>query len=383
MATSVSEPTVVTAPVTGRAGVPGEEYRLGVEEELMLLDPEGLGLADAIETVLHEAHGRGPLKAELMQCQVEISTEPCRSVSEAHEQLLALRTELIRDARQAGARVAAAGTHPFSRIEEQHVTSRDRYRELIAAVRYPALRIVVFGMHVHVSVGGATKALAVIEAMLPDLPLLLALSASSPFLAGEETGLASTRLILGQGMPRTGLPPAFESYEDYAASLERLRVAGAVGDATQIWWDVRLHPTFGTIEVRIMDAQPLLDDTVAIAGLVHALVHHYGQRWERGASFARANRFVIAENRWLAARHGLRAPLVDGGLAPVPARTLVARLLERVEDDAAAVGATGALAGVEAILRRGSSADRQMHAFRHGVDLAGVVRLLGEETETL
>jgi carboxylate-amine ligase len=265
-------------------------------------------------------------------------------------------------------------------MEDQRVTARDRYREMIAALRYPAHRVVVFGMHVHVAVGGGQKALQVIEALLPELPLLLALSTSSPFLAGEETGLASTRHVLGNAMPRTGLPPAFDSYEDYAMSLERLRGAGAMADSTFAWWDVRLHPTFGTIEVRIMDVQPLVEDAAAIAGLVQALVRHHGKAYDRGAGYPRANRLIVGENRWLAARHGLRAPLVHEGDAPVGARVLVRSLLDRVADDATALAGDWAIAQVADLLERGSSAERQVKSYRGSLDLRHVLAELAEET---
>ena len=219
-----------------------------------------------------------------------------------------------------------------------------------------------------------------IEGLIPELPLLLALSTSSPFLAGEETGLASTRIVLGQAMPRTGLPPPFASYEEYASSLERLRLAGAMADPTYVWWDVRLHPRFGTIEVRIMDVQPRVEDSAAIAGLIQAIVRHYGKAYDRGAGIATANRFVVAENRWLAARHGLRAPLVHDGVEPVGARALLSDLLDRVATDAAALGAEWALEQIADLVERGSSAERQVRLFRRGAALPGIVRGLADET---
>ena len=359
----------------------GREYTLGIEEELMLLDGESLELAQAIEPVLREAGGSGPLKPELMQCQVEISTPPCSTAAEALDELTELRRGLLLDAAACGIRVAAAGTHPFSRMEEQRVTARDRYREMVAALRFPARRVVVFGMHVHVAVGGGQKALQVIEALLPDLPILLALSTSSPFLDGEETGLASTRNVLGNAMPRTGLPPSFDTYDDYQASLERLRVAGAMADSTYAWWDVWLHPKFGTVELRIMDVQPVVEDSAAIGGLVQALVRHYGKAYDRGAGFPRADRMIVAENRWLAARHGLRAPLVHRGEEPVTARTLVHELLGRVADDATALSADWALAQVADVVDRGSSAERQLRSYRRSDDLTCVLSELADETD--
>ncbi len=358
----------------------GREYTLGIEEELMLLDADTLELAQAIEPLLREAGDAGRLKPELMQCQVEIASSPCRTPAAALEKLAVLRGEVVRSAASCGIRVAAAGTHPFSALEEQRVTVRDRYRELVAALRYPAHQVVVFGMHVHVAVGGAAKALQVIEGVLPHLPLLLALSASSPFLAGEETGLASTRVVLGQTMPRTGLPPLFESYEEYLATLEQLRRAGAMADSSYAWWDARLNPRFGTIEVRIMDSQPRVEDSAAIAGLVQALVRHYGKAYDRGIGIRRANRLIVAENRWLTIRHGLRAPLIREGGGDAGARVLAGELLDRVAEDAAAADGDWVLRRIEGLLERGSSAERQVRSFRKGASLREILTELADET---
>ena len=236
-------------------------------------------------------------------------------------------------------------------------------------------------MHVHVAVDGADKAVRVIEALLPDLPTLLALSTSSPFWRGEPTGLRSTRTIVFQSMPRSGLPPVFEDYDDYAGDVERLQRARALDDHSYLWWDVRPHPRFGTIEVRCLDVQPGARDTGAIAGLVQALVRHYGRRYDRGERFADANRFIVAENRWLAARHGLQASFVDPRVdTAVRARTAVEELLDRVADDASALGAAGALDRVAAILRDGTSADRQMALRRRRASLPDIVRALVDET---
>ncbi len=359
---------------------PAREYTLGVEEELMLLDPETLALAAAIEPIIAGEKERGPAKRELMQCQAEVSTRPCRSVDELLEELVALRATLRRHAAGEGVLVAGAGTHPFSHAEEQPITPAHRYREMVAALRYPARRTLCYAMHVHVAVGGADKALQIIEALLAELPLLLALSASSPFWDGEETGLASTRLIVLQTMPRTGLPPVFESWRDFESTLAALQRAGAIADATYLWWDVRPQPRFGTVEVRIMDVQPRVEDSAALAGLVQALVRHHGRRYDRGESFAKANRLVVGENRWLAARHGLRARLVTGAEQAVGARTLIAGLLDRIADDATALGCAWALERVESIAAEGTSADRQLRLLRHGHGLDDVLRGLVEET---
>jgi carboxylate-amine ligase len=356
------------------------EYTLGVEEELMLLDPATLALAAAIEPIIAGEKEHGPAKRELMQCQAEVSTRPCRSVDELLEELVALRATLRRHAAGEGVLVAGAGTHPFSHAEEQPITPAHRYREMVAALRYPARRTLCYAMHVHVAVGGADKALQIIEALLAELPLLLALSTSSPFWDGEETGLASTRLIVLQTMPRTGLPPVFESWREFESTLAALRRAGAIADPTYLWWDVRPQPRFGTVEVRIMDVQPRVDDSAALAGLVQALVRHHGKSYDRGEGFAKANRLVVGENRWLAARHGLRARLVTGAEQAVGARTLIEALLDRIADDAAALGCEWALERVESIAAEGTSADRQLRLLRHGHSLTDILRGLVEET---
>ena len=358
----------------------GLEYTLGIEEELMLLDADGLALAPRVEQVV-EAIGDDRVKRELMQSQIELATSPQRTVAAAEDELRELRARVIGIGAQLGLRLAGSGTHPFSLSESQPFTVCDRYRELAAALRYPLRREACFGMHVHVAVGHPDKAMRVTEAVLWDLPLLLAVSTSSPFWRGEPTGLHSTRTVVFQSLPRTGLPPVFGCYEDYARGVERLGRAGALPDHSYLWWDVRPHPRFGTVEVRILDTQPRAADSVALAGVVQALVRHYGRCYDRGERFADADRLIVAENRWLAARHGLHAPMVDAGSdTSTPARRMVEELLDRVADDAAALDATDALDRVEAIMREGTSADRQLALRRGGASLNGILQSLVDET---
>lgn len=357
----------------------GREYTVGVEEELMLVDPHTLALATAVEPVLaHVLDDR--IKPELMQCQIEIASSPHRFAADALEDLLELRARVIRATGRIGLQVSASGTHAFSYSENQSLTKRDRYRELAAELRYPLRREVCFGMHVHVAVGGADKAIQIIEALLADLPALLAVSSSSPFWRGEPTGLRSTRTIVFQSLPRSGLPPAFDDYEHFALDVERLQRAGALPDHSHIWWDIRPHPRFGTVELRSLDVQPRVIDAAAIAGLVQSLVRHYGRRYDHGERFARADRFIVAENRWLAARHGLQAPLVEGRAdTAVPARRVLEDMLDRVEGDAAALHAMDALEQISAILREGTSADRQLAQHRQGASLIEITRSLVSE----
>jgi carboxylate-amine ligase len=361
---------------------PGNEYSLGVEEELVLVGGDELAPVPLVARIVAAVGDPEHVKPELMRCQLELATPPCRTSSEVLDALRALRVSGRLAAALYDARLVAAGTHPVAIAEEEPITDNDRYRELIAELRYPVRRELCCGMHVHVAVGGAEKACHVVEALVPDLPLLLALSASSPFWRGKETGLASTRTIVFQSMPRSGLPPVLGTYEAFADGLDRLAAAGAVADHSHLWWDVRPHPRFGTVEVRVMDVQPRAVDSAAIAGLVQALVRHHGCAYERGARAAPASRWLVSENRWLAARHGLRARLVrlDGDRGQASARELVLELVERLEEDADAVGAGWALAHVAGLVHEGTSADRQLSAYRESRSFRALLAGLAQET---
>ena len=206
-----------------------------------------------------------------------------------------------------GLRLAASGTHPFSLSEEQQITPRDRYHALVEQLQYVARREVVFGMHVHVAVPDAETCMQVMEGVLVELPVLLALSVNSPFWRGQATGLLSTRAAVGAGSPRSGPPPRFDSYEDYAEMVSFLEQSGSIGDYTQLWWDVRPHPRFGTLELRVPDVQFDLDDALAIAAYVQALVAELIDEIEHGHRPVSYHRLLVAENKWAAGRHGLDA----------------------------------------------------------------------------
>jgi carboxylate-amine ligase len=355
----------------------GPEYTVGVEEELMLLDDTTWELAPVGETVVAEAHDGLHVKTEIRQCMVEIASRPCRTSVELLADLAALRAQVAKAAARQGCRVAGCGTHPFSRPEHQPTTQTPRYLSIMSQVGFPWRRAVVFGTHVHVAVGHADKAIQVTEALLADLPLLIALGSTSPFWQGQDTGLASTRLALLGEVPRTGIPPSFDTFDDYYRALDVLRRSGAVPDASQVWWDVRSQAEFGTIEVRVLDAQPCVRDTAAFAGLIQALVRHHGRRWD-GGHRTRADRFVVSENRWQALRHGLDTQLVtpDGRIRPVPA--LLTRLFERIAGDAEAVDAEWALARLARRTADGGVCPVMRRRYRQVNDLREVTRWVAE-----
>ena len=280
-----------------------DAYTLGVEEEYMLLDGETFDLVQHIDTVLaavagHELEPR--INPELMQSVLEIATPVCHTPADVAEQLRHIRAYVSGIAREQGMRVGSAGTHPFSLFERQRITARDRYRALVDQMQYVARRELIFGMHIHVAVDDADKAIQVVNGLLPHLGPLLALSASSPFWRGEPTGLRSSRQMIFAAFPRSGPPPRFKNYADYAEVVGQLEKTGCIADYTHIWWDIRLHPRLGTIEMRICDAVTRLEHVVAIVAYCQALVKLFSERYERGEEIPSYHRILTTENKWLA-----------------------------------------------------------------------------------
>jgi glutamate---cysteine ligase / carboxylate-amine ligase len=366
-----------------------DPYTLGVEEEYMLLDGETFDLVQHIETVLaavsgHELESR--VGAELMQSVLEIATPVCRDVAEVQRELTRLRGYVIEVASGKGLRVGSAGTHPFSLFESQRITARDRYRNLVDQMQYIARRELIFGMHVHVAIDDADKAIQVVNGLLPQLAPLLALSASSPFWRGEPTGLASSRQMVFAAFPRSGPPPRFRDYADYAEVVGQLERTGCIADYTQIWWDIRLHPRLGTIEIRICDAVTRLEDAVAITAYCQALVKHLCERHDEGEAIPSYHRILTTENKWLAARYGLEAPVMDlatGRRNRIPVAQVVRRTLRELEPHARELGSERELEGIGEILARGNGADRQLRVFNANRDIGEVVQEVAAATEAV
>jgi carboxylate-amine ligase len=365
----------------------GDPYTLGVEEEYMLLDGETFDLVQHIETVLAAVHGHEleeRVNAELMQSVLEIATPVCRTPSAIESQLRKIRGYVGDVAGAQGMRVGSAGTHPFSLFERQRITARDRYRNLVDQLQYVARRELIFGMHVHVAVDDPEKAIQVVNGLLAHLGELLALSASSPFWRGEPTGLSSSRQMVFAAFPRSGPPPRFQNYDDYANVVGQLERTGCIADYTHIWWDIRLHPRLGTIEIRICDATTRLEDVVAITAYCQALVKYYCEQFERGETIPSYHRILTTENKWLAARYGLEAPLMDlatGRRNRAPVAQLIRRTLKRIEPHARDLGADAELGGVREILSRGNGADRQLRVFNANRDIVEVVAEIANATE--
>jgi carboxylate-amine ligase len=362
-------------------------FTLGVEEEYMLLDPTSFDLVQHVDTVLTAVRDDGFVERigpELMQSAVEISTPVCRTAGDIDRELRRLRGYVTNIAREQGLRVGSAGTHPFSLFERQRITARDRYRNLVDQLQYVARRELIFGLHVHVAVDGPDKAIGVVSALLTHLSELLALSANSPFWRGETTGLASSRQMVFAAFPRSGPPPRFRDYADYAEVVGQLEKTGCIADYTHIWWDIRPHPRFGTIEIRVMDAITRVEETVAITAYVQALVKYYAERFDAGAELPSYHRILTTENKWLGARYGLEAPVMDlatGRRNRVPIAQLIRRTLREIEPHARELGSERELEGVRDILGRGNGADRQLRVFNANRDMVEVVREIADATE--
>jgi len=364
-----------------------DPYTLGVEEEYMLLDGETFDLVQHVDTVLAAVAGHElepVINQELMQSVLEIATPVCHTTGEVSDQLGRIRGYVIGVAREQGLRVGSAGTHPFSLFERQRITAKDRYRALVDQMQYVARRELIFGLHIHVAVDDPEKAIQVVNGMLPQLGPLLAMSASSPFWRGEPTGLRSSRQMVFAAFPRSGPPPRFENYADYAEVVGQLEKTGCIADYTHIWWDIRLHPRLGTVEIRICDAVTRVEDAVALAAFCQALVKHYCERYDRGEEIPSYHRILTTENKWLAARYGLEAPVMDlatGRRNRVAVAQLVRRTLRDIEPHARELGSERELEGIRDLLSRGNGADRQLRIFNANRDIVEVVREIADATE--
>ncbi len=365
----------------------GDRYTLGVEEEYMLLDPETFDLVQHVDTVLsrvHEEEFVARLAPELMQSVLEISTPVCHNASDVGQELRKLRSYVTELGRKEGLRVGSSGTHPFSLFERQRITARDRYRALVDQLQYVARRELIFGMHVHVAVDDPEKSIKVLNGLLVHLGDLLALTASSPFWRGELTGLESTRQMVFAAFPRSGVPPRFRDYGEYAAVVGQLEKTGCIADYTHIWWDVRPHPKWGTIEVRVMDAVTRVEDAIAIAAYIQALVKRYSEVHDTDQDVPSFHRMLVTENKWLAGRYGLEAPVMDlvtGRRNRVPVAQLIRRTLREIEPHARELGSDRELEGIREILAHGNGADRQRRIFNANRDVVEVVREIADATE--
>jgi glutamate---cysteine ligase / carboxylate-amine ligase len=319
---------------------PSQAYTVGIEEEVMLLDPADWSLTERGDEVLAHAGERlaGRCAAETHEAALELRTAPHATVREAISEMRELRTLLARDLSQLGMAAASCGTHPGPLAEPTRVSPSSRYQVIHRTMRGLARREPTFALHVHVGVPDSASAIRVLNQLRAHMPLLLALSTSSPFLRGRSTGLASNRTIVFQGFPRTGIPRRFDDYADWVRTVDVLVRSGAIPEPTFLWWDIRPQPRLGTVEIRVMDAQPRLAATAALVALVQALARLELESGYASRDLVEAGE-VLAENRFIAARDGTAAELIDPATARrIPVARLTEKLLVAARPHAVALG---------------------------------------------
>ena len=345
----------------------------------MIIDPTSMELVSAVEEMIEgvPAETEGSVKPELLQSVLEIATDVCRSAAEAGGQLEDLRRRVRETAEAKGLEIGSAATHPFARWEDQRIVERERYEELVAALGFVVRQELLFGLHVHVGIDDADKAIHVANGMRVHLPLLLALSTNSPFWRGQSTSWASSRTPLFRLLPRVGIPPRFDGWTEYCERIEFMVEAGAVPDYTYLWWDVRPHPNLGTVEVRSCDAQTRLDHTIAITALIQAMAKELCEHFSAGEELGTFPAELLEENKWLAARYGMHGELIDLPSANrVPTAELARRLVARLRPHAQELGSESELEGILDLAERGTGADRQLAEWRAQRDMVALVRAI-------
>ncbi|MDQ3863407.1 MAG: glutamate--cysteine ligase [Actinomycetota bacterium] len=358
----------------------GSGYSLGVEEELHIVDATTGELVQKIEEIMSRLPEelREFVSYELFQSVLEIKTPVCASAAETEKHLRELRGRVGSWAAACGASLASAGTHPFSRYRDQKVTDQERYKNVLKTLRWIAQREVIFGQHVHVAVPGPQEAIIAHNRLAQQTPLLLALSANSPFWQGFDTGFESARVKIFESFPRAGLPPAFPDYEAFEAYVDLMVEAGAMEDYTYCWWDVRPHPKIGTIELRVLDSQTSLKDTVALTALTQCLV---AQALEEVGPHEPYEMHLAVENKFRASRYGMDAAFYDAHeRTTVPAKDVARTFVERLKPHAQDLGCEGELEGVLEIVDGGTGSQRQREVYKESGNFLDVVAFLIEGT---
>jgi glutamate---cysteine ligase / carboxylate-amine ligase len=359
---------------------------LGIEVELALVDLESGALVCVAPDVLqrvgsaHESDEHPKIKKELFECTVEVITGVCTSVAQARADLAASIVEVSDAAALSGAGVIGAGLHPFTPWHELSISEGERYQRLVDTIAWPARRLTTHGVHVHVGVRSGDKAIATVNSLSGYLPIFLALSAASPYWNGQDTGLASTRTKIFEAMPTTGLPPHLHDWAEFNIFLDTLIEAGAVETVREVWWDIRPHPGYGTVELRMCDSMPTLREISALAALAQCLVADFDRMIDRGETPPVPREWVRRENKWRAARWGVEAMLVvDDSGHTRPLREIVDELVESLQPLATELGCADELSDLRLIAAEGPSYVRQRRVMAETQSLPAVVNTLREE----
>jgi len=360
-------------------------FTLGIEEEFQTIDPESRDLRSHISNeLIAQGHRllKERVKPEMHQSVIEVGTSVCRDIREAAREVKLIRANIIDLAHKNGLRLAAAATHPFADWRAQSIYPDARYDAIVEDMQMVARSNLIFGLHVHVGVEDPETAIHLMNAARYFVPHLLALSTNSPFWRGMETGLKSYRCKVFDKFPRTNVPEYFPSYSEYANFINLLVSTGCIDNAKRIWWDIRLHPTFPTIEFRVCDLPMRADETIALAALIQATVAKLYKLHERNLTFRMYRRALIMENKWRAARYGLDGKLIDfGKRVEVPMRDLLEEYLEFIDDVVDELGSRDEINYLRRLMEEGTGADRQLRVWRETGDLVKVVDYIVSETE--
>jgi len=358
-------------------------FTLGVEEEFQIVDPTTRDLKPHVEQMLASGSEQfiENIKREMIQSMVETVSPICQDIHEARKEMIKLRSGLSDLARQSDLAIVGAGAHPFSRWQSQVITSQDRYRLLEEDLQDVVRSILIFGLHVHVGIPDRELMIDIMNEVRYFLPHMLALSSNSPFWQGRVTGLKSYRTIVWQQFPRTGIPSTFDSWSDFERFVNLLIKTNCIDDGKKIWWDLRPHPYFNTLEFRVCDMPTSVDDGIMLVALFQAIVAKLYKLRKNNLGFRQYDRALILENKWRAARYGIDGKLIDfGKQTEVPVRDLTVELLEFVDDVVDELGSREVVSHALKILDSGTGADRQMQIYEETQDLNAVVDYLIAET---
>lgn len=359
-------------------------FTLGIEEEFQTIDPETRNLRSHMSKIVDGGKIllKERVKAEMHQAVVEVGTNVCHNIQEAREEVNYLRKMILGLAADQGLWVAAAGTHPFADWVDQLITDDPRYDEIIDEMRDVARGNLIFGMHVHVGLEDRREGIHIMNAVRYFLPHIYALSTNSPFWCGRNTGFKSYRFKVFDKFPRTGLPDYFSSIHEYDDYVNLLVKTKCIDNGKKIWWDIRLHPVFNTIEFRICDVTLRLEETICLAAIMQALVAKIHKLHKQNLSFRGYRRVLLNENKWRAARYGIHAKLIDfGKQEEVDYKVLAHELLDFIDDVVDDLGSRKEVEYVHTILREGTGADRQLAVYEQTGDLKAVVDYMVEETK--
>ena len=359
------------------------DLTLGVEEEYQIIDGDTRELTSYVGDVLEQGAVifRDQVKPELLQSQVEIGSHVCRNIREARQEVTRLRSMVSEIAGRNGCRIVSAATHPFSRWQDQIITEKDRYKALLSSMKVIAQRLLIFGMHVHIGIPDRQLRIDVMNQLTYFIPHVLSLSTSSPFWLGQNTGLKSYRSVIFEDLPRTGLPEHFETASEYDQFVDILVKTKCIDEPTKIWWDIRPHPKFPTLEIRVCDATTRVNDAIAVVALLQAMVAKLIQLRVNNQTWRQYRRALLEENKWRAIKDGLDGHLLDlGKTQQVPTRFLIEEMLDFVDDVVDPLESREEVERVRDILKEGTSADRQIQTFERTGSLEAVVDMLADET---